>query len=390
MGPFEKIKGFYRDIVGLPIPATPTDLTPGQVASAVEHWEEEIREFRDAKTIEDRIDAALDLGWLAFGRVIEMGADLPAHFAEVARANGDRVPGRNPKRPQSTGFDAVKPEGWRGPDHSAVIQRRYTMPPQPSEMEQIEALLEWITSAEPVGNSYAFDFHGRRHCITHPGKTYEALCASRFAEVEAGQSDAGQATVIEGEFTGVEPSPLKIILVGHGRHGKDTAAEMLRDQHGLRFMSSSLFCAEKVMLPAFEKALGFQPYKNAEDCFDDRHATNGNDRGARWVMGVGRDNRRFWFNSIRDYCTPDKARLAREIFADHDMYVGIRDRRELWAAQLIPNVLTVWVDASGRLPPEDGGSMNIEPWMADVVLDNNGTLEDLSASVANLMLQVKA
>ncbi len=316
MEPFEQIEQFYRKVVQLPIPQTPTRLTHAQKLSAVEHWDEEHKEFLEAETLEDEIDACIDLAWLALGRVIEMGASLPDHFAEVVRANMDRVPGRNPKRPLSTGFDAVKPEGWRGPDHTAILVRHAA------------------------------------------------------AMIEEGMTDAGKATQVR----------KRIILVGHGRHGKDTAAEMLRDRYGYRFTSSSLFCAEKVMLPLFEYeaskwlSQGVPVYADAAECFADRHGSS----------AVG-DHRTFWFEGIKAYCIPDKARLAREIFAEHDMYVGIRDSAELFAAQQLGNVVTIWVDASNRLPPEQGSSMNIEPTFADHVLDNNGTLENLSANLERLM-----
>ncbi|MNL63682.1 hypothetical protein D3C87_1878370 [compost metagenome] len=45
----------------------------------------------------------------------------------------------------------------------------------------------------------------------------------------------------------------------------------------------------------------------------------------------------------------------------------------------------IWVDASDRLPPEDASSCTVEPWMADFVLDNNGTLEDLKLNLQQLM-----
>lgn len=322
MEPFEQVEQFYRKVVQLPIPQTPTRLTHAQKLSAVEHWDEERKEFLEAETLEDEIDACIDLAWLALGRVIEMGASLPDHFAEVVRANMDRVPGRNPKRPLSTGFDAVKPEGWRGPDHTAILVRHAA------------------------------------------------------AMIEEGMTDASKATQVR----------KRIILVGHGRHGKDTAAEMLRDRYGYRFTSSSLFCAEKVMLPAFaavgkiyeaNSVPGLEKTEHGPEvaCFYDRH-------GSSHEAG---DHRTFWFEGIKAYCTPDKARLAREIFAEHDMYVGIRDSAELFAAQQLGNVVTIWVDASDRLPPEQGSSMNIEPGMADHVLDNNGTLEDLSANLERLM-----
>jgi dephospho-CoA kinase len=45
----------------------------------------------------------------------------------------------------------------------------------------------------------------------------------------------------------------------------------------------------------------------------------------------------------------------------------------------------VWVDRSDHVPLEDRSSMNLEIWMADHVIDNNGTLEDLERNTCNLM-----
>lgn len=318
MSPFEQIETFYREVVQLPIPTQPTRLTTDQKLSAIEHWHEEINEFRFAETLEDEIDACIDLAWLALGRVVEMGADLPGHFAEVMRANMERVPGRNPKRPLSTGFDAIKPVGWRGPDHALV------------------------------------------------------LANSAAAAIEDGMTDVLSRTSFN------RPKP-RILLIGHGRHGKDTVAEILRDRYRYTFTSSSLFCAEHVMIPAF-RAIGVE-YHSARHCFDERHGSSAH----------AGDHRTFWFETIKAYCTPDKGRLAREIFAaGNDLYVGIRDTGELLAAQQLGNVVTVWVDASCRVEPEQASSMNLTPDMADHMLDNNGTLGELKARVDELVGRLQA
>lgn len=38
----------------------------------------------------------------------------------------------------------------------------------------------------------------------------------------------------------------KILILGHGQHGKDTAAEFLTQEFGLSFISSSWFVMEEV------------------------------------------------------------------------------------------------------------------------------------------------
>jgi hypothetical protein len=45
----------------------------------------------------------------------------------------------------------------------------------------------------------------------------------------------------------------------------------------------------------------------------------------------------------------------------------------------------IWVDRSDCLPEEPRSSMNLEIWMADYVIDNNGSLDELYRSVEDLM-----
>ena len=153
----------------------------------------------------------------------------------------------------------------------------------------------------------------------------------------------------------------KLIVIGYARHGKDTVCELLRDEYGLSYKSSSEFCAERVVFPAMA-----QNYNTASECFADR----GN-------------NRERWFNIIADYTKADQARIGRELLQEHDIYCGIRRPEELRAVQGLGIAeYTIWVDACDRLPPEDVKSCTVEARMADLIIDNNGTLEDLQANVA--------
>lgn len=177
----------------------------------------------------------------------------------------------------------------------------------------------------------------------------------------------------------------KIAVIGHARHGKDTVCELLRDLYGFTFTSSSLFCAEKVVFPAYrawcmgdsgprshliEKRLFRDPaWVTVDDCFADRS-----------------NHRALWFDLIADYNTPDPATLARNITDAYDIYAGIRSTREFHAA-VNEGIfdLVVWVDRSKHLPKEPSSSMELEPWMADYVIDNNGDLDDLNREVRRLV-----
>ena len=163
--------------------------------------------------------------------------------------------------------------------------------------------------------------------------------------------------------------PYRMMVVGHGRHGKDTAAEILRDHYGATFVSSSWFMAERVVFPNFcEKYPG--KYASAQECYDDR----ANERST-------------WFNLIAESNAADLTKLGRAIFAKYDLYVGNRNAREFHALRNASVFdISIWIDACERLEyREPRTSLTIEPWMCDYVVDNNGTQADLKRNLASLM-----
>lgn len=160
---------------------------------------------------------------------------------------------------------------------------------------------------------------------------------------------------------------IKLMVMGYARHGKDTVGEMLRTQYGLRFSSSSMFCAERVMLPAMA-ARGVR-YKDAFECYADRH---------RW--------RSAWYDDISAFCAKDPAALGKAIFEDNDVYCGIRNIREYDACEVAGIFdFSIWVDASRRLPPEPESSCTVHMGCADLVLGNNGDLGELQRNLTSCM-----
>lgn len=152
---------------------------------------------------------------------------------------------------------------------------------------------------------------------------------------------------------------LKLMILGYARHGKDTVAEMYQKHLGLKFASSSFSAAEKVMVPYFaSKGL---VYHDLATCYADRV-----------------NHRAEWYDQIKAYNTPDLAKLAREIYADNDVYVGIRNQAEFEAVRdegLFD--YSIWVDRSKHIEAEPESSNTLKPGMADYIIDNNGTLEQL-------------
>lgn len=161
-------------------------------------------------------------------------------------------------------------------------------------------------------------------------------------------------------------SKFKLLIIGHGRHGKDTVCEMLRDDYGYSFESSSQFCST---LFIYDQLKDLYEYANEEQCYADRH-----------------NHRAEWYDAICAYNVPDAARLGREMFAAYDIYCGLRNKKEFHAMKNTGVFdYAIWIDRSDHLPPESKDSMSLEPWMADFTIDNNGTLEDLRFNLDRLM-----
>ena len=158
----------------------------------------------------------------------------------------------------------------------------------------------------------------------------------------------------------------KLLVIGHGRHGKDTVCEILRDEYGYTFESSSKFCSKLFIYDDLKEKYG---YADEEECYADRH-----------------NHRAEWYNAICDYNVPDAATLGREMFDAYDIYCGLRNKREFFAMQNTGVFdYCIWVDRSKYLMPESKDSMSLEQWMADYTIDNNGTLDDLWFNIRQLM-----
>ena len=131
------------------------------------------------------------------------------------------------------------------------------------------------------------------------------------------------------------------MVIGHGRHGKDTVCEILRDKYGYSFESSSKFCSKLFIFDMLKDKYG---YTNEEQCYADRH-----------------NHRAEWYDAICAYNVPDAARLGREIFQAHDIYCGLRNKREFFAMKNTGVFdYAIWVDRSDHLPKEDITSMSLE------------------------------
>ena len=146
---------------------------------------------------------------------------------------------------------------------------------------------------------------------------------------------------------------MKLLILGHARHGKDTAAEYWRERFGLSFKSSSLAASEIFIYDTLKDKYNYQ---NPEECFEDRV-----------------NHRKEWYDLIVAY-NDGQCRLTKDILRTNDCYVGMRSLKEYLLSQHLFD-LVIWIDASGRLPKEPVASMTIPMKVADIVIPNNGIEE---------------
>ena len=156
---------------------------------------------------------------------------------------------------------------------------------------------------------------------------------------------------------------MKLLICGHAQHGKDSVADLLCDFNAYTASSSSFFVIKKLEKQMC-KDLGLS---TAAEVYEKRSL-----------------HRQYLYEIIRDYNSPDKARLSKEILNEHQIYVGMRDLEEFNASKHLYD-LKVWVDASGRgVPLEPITSFNIPKDEFDVIIENNGTYDQLVYKVARL------
>ncbi|MBQ4824361.1 hypothetical protein J4729_07335 [Leisingera sp. HS039] len=172
--------------------------------------------------------------------------------------------------------------------------------------------------------------------------------------------------------SGVSPFELdlgrsaRLLIIGHGRHGKDSVGGLLSEKYGMRTVSSSEFAAQKAVFPLLRDV-----YPDWRACFSDRA-----------------NHRELWFHAIAAYNHRPGPMLAEQILEYHDIYTGMRRRDEFERSRHLFD-LVIWVDAADRLQPEPPGSMELTAADADWIVDNNGPEAALSGGVARLASEIE-
>lgn len=157
---------------------------------------------------------------------------------------------------------------------------------------------------------------------------------------------------------------MKLLILGHGRHGKDTVAEILNRRYGLSFTCSSDAGLTKIF-PALKYIKGYETEEQAKaDKFN---------------------NRLLWKELICLLNAFDKTALLKHILSMSDIYVGMRckfEYEETIKQKLVDRV--IWVDASSRSPVDPSLTIDFDP-STMYYLDNNGDKEELEKNVSNMI-----
>jgi hypothetical protein len=160
-----------------------------------------------------------------------------------------------------------------------------------------------------------------------------------------------------------------ILLLGHARHGKDTAADYLCSKLGFEYKSTSLLVARHLKTVLSCK-YGLQ-YGTVQDCFNDRV-----------------NHRAKWYDEITLFCKDNPSALGDLVYSECNVYCGIRSKVECEAVIRVHKPLVIWVDACDRLPIESADSMQLEytePWF---FIDNNCNKPDIMFEDLDLVVQV--
>lgn len=153
----------------------------------------------------------------------------------------------------------------------------------------------------------------------------------------------------------------KIAILGYSGAGKDTMAEILNYWYGYRYIQATRFILENYLWEYYNLDLKYDTY---EEAYADRV-----------------NNRVEWYNMVCDINRNDPATVAKAIYANSDIYCGIRSIAELKESyDLIDRVY--WIHCGKRILIERGSNeihgamlLKSEKWKKKtIVIENKESL----------------
>lgn len=167
----------------------------------------------------------------------------------------------------------------------------------------------------------------------------------------------------------MDKKKLKIMVIGHSRHGKGTVCAML-EQLGYTTTSSSWHACHRWLFEQIQNDVNMPTYNSMEECYADRS-----------------NHRNYWKVSIKDFNLQwGLTMLGRSIYDSHNIYDGCRDRQEFDAikgAQMFD--ICVWVINPYKTITEE---MELSEADSDFILHNDGKLAKLMRRVATMETEI--
>ena len=154
---------------------------------------------------------------------------------------------------------------------------------------------------------------------------------------------------------------MKILILGHAEHGKDTVANILVELYGLKFYSATEYIADNIIFPSLK-----HKYKSKEECLADKV-----------------NNRKLWYDLVYDY----KGDIVNEVLELSDIYVGLRDISTLIKC-IHNNTFDLILAVHNPFKKgEDTDSMTIPIFMySDLVILNNKDIKSLKDKLRYLSI----
>jgi predicted HAD superfamily Cof-like phosphohydrolase len=126
---YDDVRDFHFKF-GIPVAGSGPCVAPSQdvIEYRTKFLQEELYEFKDAcaeENLAEAFDALLDIAWVAMGTAHYFGAPWDEGWAEVVRANMDRVTVTRENCPPEKQYRkdmVMKPPGWRAPELLRVIR----------------------------------------------------------------------------------------------------------------------------------------------------------------------------------------------------------------------------------------------------------------------------
>ena len=163
----------------------------------------------------------------------------------------------------------------------------------------------------------------------------------------------------------------KILIISNQANcGKDEVAKILQKNFGFKYGSSSEYALNIFLLDILWKEYGVK-FDTVEEAMEAKQ----NDDALRQIF----------HEEIKLFNSEDKARLAKIIMRDNDIYVGMRAVDELNEC-VRQGVFDIVVGVTREGVEEESRKSNniVLDRDCDLVIPNNGTLEELEVIVGNV------